>query len=86
MITLDAKGYKYIGEGGVLKVSKGALVVTKVHQKTTNLYVLQGCTITGDVVVSSLSLLKDEKLWHIRLGHMSENGMVELSKRGLLDG
>ncbi|KAG8480861.1 hypothetical protein CXB51_025485 [Gossypium anomalum] len=26
------------------------------------------------------------KLWHMRLGHMSENGMVELSKRGLLDG
>ncbi|KAG8485551.1 hypothetical protein CXB51_018907 [Gossypium anomalum] len=24
--------------------------------------------------------------WHMRLGHMSENGMVELSKRGLLDG
>ena len=26
------------------------------------------------------------KLWHMRLGHMSENGMVELSRRGLLDG
>ena len=29
--TLDAKGYKYIGEGGVLKISKGALVVMKGH-------------------------------------------------------
>ena len=25
-------------------------------------------------------------LWHMRLGHMSENGMTKLSKRGLLDG
>ena len=25
--TLDAKGYKYIGEGGVLKINKGAPVV-----------------------------------------------------------
>ena len=27
--TLDLKGYKYIGEGGVLKVSKGVSVVMK---------------------------------------------------------
>ena len=39
--TLDAKEYKYIGEGEVLKISKGALVVMKGHQKTTMLYVLQ---------------------------------------------
>ena len=30
--TLDVKGYKYTGEGGVLKISKGALVVMKGHQ------------------------------------------------------
>ena len=28
--TLDVKGYKYTGEGGVLKISKGTLVVMKV--------------------------------------------------------
>ena len=38
--TLDAKGYKYTSEGGVLKMSKGALVVMKGHQKTAMLYVL----------------------------------------------
>ena len=27
--TLDAKGYKYTGEGGVVKISEGALVVMK---------------------------------------------------------
>ena len=27
--TLDSKGYKYTGEGGLLKVSKGAFVVMK---------------------------------------------------------
>ncbi|KAG8499034.1 hypothetical protein CXB51_005442 [Gossypium anomalum] len=34
-------------------------------------------------------LLSDDditKLWHMRPGHMSENGMTELSKRGLLGG
>ena len=26
------------------------------------------------------------KLWQMRLGHRSKNGMVDLSRRGLLDG
>ena len=38
--TLDVKGYKDTGEGGVLKISKGALVMMKGHQKTTMLYIL----------------------------------------------
>ena len=86
--TLDAKGYKYTDEGGVLKISKGALVVMKGHQKTVMLYAMQGSTVTGDVVVASFSLLDDEitKLMHMCLGHMDEIGMVELSRRGLLDG
>ena len=86
--TLDAKGYKYTGEGGVLKISKGALVVMKGHQKIAMLYAQQGATIIGDVAIASLLLSEDNitKLWHMRLGHMSENGMVELSRRGLLDG
>ncbi|KAG8503535.1 hypothetical protein CXB51_001497 [Gossypium anomalum] len=84
--TLDSKGYRYIAESGVLKISKGSLVVMKGQKKTAKLYVLQGST--GDAVVASSSLSDDDitKLWHLRLGHMSENGMVELSKRGLLDG
>ncbi|KAG8501671.1 hypothetical protein CXB51_003833 [Gossypium anomalum] len=47
-----------------------------------------GSTVTGDVAVASSSLSDDDitELWHMRLGHMSENDMTELSKRGLLDG
>ena len=50
----------------------------KGHQKTDMLYVLQGSTVTGNVVVASHSLLEDDitKLWHMHLGHMSENGMT----------
>ncbi|KAG8471703.1 hypothetical protein CXB51_036524 [Gossypium anomalum] len=86
--TLDSKGYRYTAKSGVLKISKGSLVVMKGQRKTAKLYVLQGSTVTGDAAVASSSLSDDDitKLWHMRLGHMSENGMVELSKRGLLDG
>ncbi|KAE8688972.1 hypothetical protein F3Y22_tig00110945pilonHSYRG00013 [Hibiscus syriacus] len=54
--TLDTKGYKYSGEGGVLKVSKGSLVVMKAKKKNERLYVLKGFTITGDIVVASSAL------------------------------
>ncbi|KAG8472328.1 hypothetical protein CXB51_035360 [Gossypium anomalum] len=86
--TLDSKGYRYTAESGVLKISKGSLVVMKGQRKIAKLYVLQGSTVTGDAAVASSSLPDDNitKLWHMRLGHMSENDMTELSKRGLLDG
>ena len=86
--TLDAKGYKYTGEGGVVKVSKCALVMMKRQKRSANLYVLQGSTVTGDATVTTPSLSDDDVtiLWHMCLGHMSENEMSELSRRGLLDG
>ncbi|KAG8494159.1 hypothetical protein CXB51_011863 [Gossypium anomalum] len=47
-----------------------------------------GSTVTGDAAVASSSLSDDDitKLWYMHLGHMSENNMAELSKRGLIDG
>ena len=85
---MESQGYRLIGEDGVLKVCKGSLVIIKGHRKTTNMYFLEGSTVTGNVVVVK-STQSDEnitKLWHMRLGHMSEQGMKELSKKGLLDG
>ena len=58
--TLDAKGYKYTSEGRVLKISKGAVVMMKGHQKTAMLYVLQGSTITEDDVIASHLLSEDD--------------------------
>ena len=59
----------------------------KSHQKTVMLYVMQGSTIIGVAIVASCSLSKDDitRLWHMRLRHMSENGMAELCRRGFLD-
>ncbi|KAG8489067.1 hypothetical protein CXB51_017037 [Gossypium anomalum] len=80
------------GEADVVEdYSDGELLVASVNdskRKIAKLYVLQGSTVTGDAAVASSSLSDDDitKLWHMRLGHMSENGMTELSKRGLLDG
>ena len=53
--NLDLNGYKFIGEGGVIKVSKWTFVVMK-GKKYGRLYVLQGSTITSDAVVFTFSL------------------------------
>ena len=86
--TLDKKRYKYTGEGGALKVSKSALFVMKGHKRTANEYILQGTTVTSDVTIVSKSMTDGDitKLWHMHLGCMNEDGMIELCRRGLLDG
>lgn len=82
--TLESLGCKYSAEGGVLKVSKGSLVLLKAN-RIGSLYILQGTVVTGSAAVSSSMPENDvTKLWHMRLGHMSEKGMHLLSKQGRL--
>ena len=82
---LDSQGCKYSAEGGVLKVSRGALVVIK-GKLVNGLYLPQGSIIVGSAIVSLSYNSKSDttRLWHMRLGHMSKAGMFILSKRGLL--
>lgn len=53
--TLDAIGCKYSAEGGVMKISRGALTVMK-GKKIGSLYVLDGITFTGSAAVASSSM------------------------------
>ena len=55
--------------------------------KSPTLYRLPVTTIIGDVVVISNSLSNSNvtSLWHMCLGHMSEQALHELCKQGLLD-
>jgi hypothetical protein len=70
--TLDNKGYKYFASSGVLKVSRGSLIIMKGVMKSANLYVLSGDTITGTAAVSSTAAItsnncSDSKIWHMHL-------------------
>ena len=67
---------------------KGALVVLKGLKRYAHLYGMEGSTVLDDVAVASSTPLDDDitKIWHMRLGHMSQQGMDELSHRGLLCG
>ncbi|KAG8481032.1 hypothetical protein CXB51_025772 [Gossypium anomalum] len=89
--------YETVSEGVVLMGNNASCKITGVGTIKVKMFdgvvrtlsdVRHGSTVTGDAAVASSSFSDDDitKLWHMRLGHMSENGMVELSKRGLLDG
>ncbi|KAG8499283.1 hypothetical protein CXB51_005781 [Gossypium anomalum] len=86
--------YEAVSEGVVLMGNNVSCKITGVGTIKVKMFdgvvrtLSDGSTVIGDAAVASSSLSDDDitKLWHMRLGHMSENGMVELSKRGLLGG
>ena len=84
--VLDSNGYVYHSERGALKVSKGSMVVMRGTKLQNNLYKLKGNTVTGGATISTGAEVDELVLWHMRLGHMSEKGMMELHKRKLLKG
>lgn len=67
-------------ECGVLKISHGALIIAKGF-KMCRLYILNGSTTIGHTSVVSQDLLDKSKFWHLRLGHVSEKGVVEPTKK-----
>ncbi|KAG8502420.1 hypothetical protein CXB51_000378 [Gossypium anomalum] len=80
--------YETVSEGVVLMGNNASCKIAGVGTIKVKMFDGVGFTVTGDAAVTSSSLSDNDitKLWHMHLGHMSENGMVELSKRGLLDG
>nr|GEU67069.1 retrotransposon protein, putative, Ty1-copia subclass [Tanacetum cinerariifolium] len=82
--TLEASGCKYSGEGGVMKIFKGSLVLMKAIQ-SGGLHVLHGTVVYNTAgVATSKASLDDSKLWHYRLGYMGKKGMKNLAKKGLI--
>jgi len=84
---LDKKGFSFKGEDEGIHVCKGSSVILKGVKQGT-LYFLQGTTLTNYVFVASFEIDQEDmtKLWHMRLGHMSEKGMQILAKDDLLCG
>ena len=83
--TLGSHGYCYISKGGVIKVTRGSMVVMKGKKLSNNIYRLLGTTIIYEaaIVVYELDTMI---LLHVRLGHMGEKDIMEFHKRNLLKG
>jgi hypothetical protein len=81
--VLDTGGYKSIVQGGVMKVYKGILLVMKA-KKVGNMFLLEGRTESDHATTISENDSDSVRLWHQRLGHMSEQGLKVLTDRKLL--
>ncbi|KAL5567385.1 hypothetical protein UlMin_030549 [Ulmus minor] len=68
---LDNSGLTYKAEGGILKVTKGSMVVIKVERKN-GLYEMLGktCVTQGSGGMSLVAEKDNTILWHRRLRHM----------------
>ena len=63
--TLDSNGYYYKSENGLIKVSKGTMVVMKGQKGEGNIYKLLDNTIIGGAAVVTESEQDDTLLWHM---------------------
>jgi len=77
--TLDEQGYNFHSENGNLFVSKDSVKVMK-GTRINGLYFLVGSTVVGSA--NAVDRENNSRLWHLRLGHVSEKGMNVLEKQG----
>ena len=82
---LDKKGYLFRGENDILEVMKDSRIITRGVRKH-DLYSLEGKVVAGLIASGFVRDMSRIELWHRRLGHVSERGLVELSKQGMLCG
>ncbi|WVZ01479.1 hypothetical protein V8G54_027548 [Vigna mungo] len=82
--AFDLGGYTTKVEDGVMRVCSGDSVVAK-GRRRNGLYILEGSTVIGHVSVAS-GTENTARLWHLRMGHISEKGLEELEKQDLLLG
>ncbi|WVZ02051.1 hypothetical protein V8G54_022857 [Vigna mungo] len=82
--AFDLGGYTTKVEDGVMRVCSGDSVVAK-GRRRNGLYILEGSTVIGHVSVAS-GTENTARLWHLRMGHISEKGLEELEKQNLLLG
>ena len=48
------------------------------------IYLLQATTLSGEAAIVSSSIQNQARLWHLRMSHISEQGLKELAKQGIL--
>ncbi|KAH9723668.1 hypothetical protein KPL70_007189 [Citrus sinensis] len=83
---MDSHGYKTDVQNGIMKIVKGALVLMKAEKIGANLFMLKGEILQeADACVASTGE-ELTMMWHLKLGHMSEQGLKILSERKLLLG
>jgi hypothetical protein len=83
--TLEDRGYAVSLKDGKSKVIRGSLVVLTGLRRNSHIYILEGEAICErDNSLNVQGEQSTSMLWHKRMGHISEQGMVELKKQEVL--
>ncbi|KAD5962030.1 hypothetical protein E3N88_13503 [Mikania micrantha] len=85
MGTFEKEGMYVCFKDGKAKVIKGSLVMLTGTRRGNNIYVLDGEEASHRVLNVTKTNDSPAQLWHKRLGHISQTGLKELEKQGLLD-
>jgi hypothetical protein len=64
----------------VMIISHGALIIAK-GSKLNGLYILKGSTVISNALVTSVETADITKLWHLKLGNVTERVIVWLPPR-----
>ena len=78
---LDDEGYTGSIRNGVMKFSKGSLIVVRAR-KINTLYLMHGTRICREEV--NVAADNASELWHKRLCHMRQKGMQRLAEDNLI--
>ncbi|KAJ0860808.1 putative RNA-directed DNA polymerase [Helianthus annuus] len=82
--TLEKMGYHVSLREGKAKVIKGSMVVLSGTRIKNNIYMLDCKVVDGVATVASEEGDDEALKWHKRLGHISQQGLIELSKQQVL--
>ena len=83
---MDNHGYKTHVENEIMKIVKGALILMKAEKIGVNLFMLKGETLY-EVDTCVISNKKESTMmWHLKLGHISEQSLKILSEQKLFPG
>ncbi|KAL1211506.1 Retrovirus-related Pol polyprotein from transposon TNT 1-94 [Cardamine amara subsp. amara] len=68
----------------VIKDKKSSFTLAMVRKASNNLYPLEMSSVEASALVSKVS--EDSKLWHLRYGHLHENGLKVLNQKDMVVG
>ncbi|KAK9066710.1 hypothetical protein SSX86_014033 [Deinandra increscens subsp. villosa] len=82
--SLEKDGHAVSLKDGRAKVVKGSRVVLTGTRCGNNIYLLDVADMSGESHSTTKESSTQAQLWHRRLGHISDQGLVELNKQGVL--
>ncbi|KAH9727213.1 Integrase catalytic domain-containing protein [Citrus sinensis] len=83
---MDSHRYKTHVENRIMKIVKGTLVLIKAEKIGANLFMLKRVTLQEANACVASNGEESTMMWHLKLIHMSEQGLKILSEQKLLSG